>query len=361
MKTLVATHPQGEYPIYIGSQLLAHADLLQQHVRSTQVMVITNETIAPLYLNKVLSALSNTPQCDVTILKDGEKNKNLDTFSIIIDTLAEKNHHRDTTLIALGGGVIGDMTGFAAACYHRGVHFIQIPTTLLSQVDASVGGKTGVNHPKGKNLIGAFHQPQAVVIDVDTLQTLPDRALRAGFAEIIKSALIQDENFFYWLKDNAQSILDLTPTPLVDAILRACTIKRDIVAEDEKEQGVRAHLNLGHTFGHAIEHNLGYGTWLHGEAVATGLLMAAHLSRSLGWLSPQAYADIDSLIAEAGLPRNLPPQIKCDKLLAAMKGDKKVLENKLRLILLQSIGQAVIRSDLSDEALIQAIEAFRSD
>lgn len=358
MQTITATYSQGSYPIYIGANLLHDQALLQRHVRAQQVMIITNTTVAPLYLDSVLKAFANDYQCDHLILPDGEATKNLAQLSVIFDELVNQQHHRDTTLIALGGGVIGDITGFAAACYHRGVNFIQIPTTLLSQVDSSIGGKTAVNHAQGKNLIGAFHQPQAVIIDTDTLKTLPTRELHAGMAETIKAAIIKDADFFHWLQNHLEFILRHDPNILTTAITRACQIKCNIVALDEKEQGCRALLNFGHTFAHAIEQNLGYGVWLHGEAVGMGMLMAADLSVRIGRLTPKALTQIRDILTQTNLPLNLPSQIKCDTLLAAMEGDKKVLANQLRLILLETIGRAVVTQDVDRNTLTQLLRDY---
>lgn len=354
MQTLTVTTTNDSYPIYIAASLLNHSALLQRHIHGQQVMIISNETVAPLYIDKILPFLNQNYQCNHLLLPDGEAHKNFYSFSQILDALAMNKHHRDTTLIALGGGVVGDITGFAAACYHRGVHFIQIPTTLLAQVDSSIGGKTAINHSMGKNLIGAFHQPKAVIIDTDTLATLPEREFHAGLAEMVKAALISDKKFFSWLSDNIKSVIAREPKALIYAIEQACLIKCNIVTEDEKEQGVRALLNLGHTFGHAIEQNLGYGKWLHGEAVAVGILMAAHLSNHLGWLSAKELTQIQDIFTQTKLPLKLPSEIKCDKLLAAMEGDKKVLGNQLRLILLKSIGHAVV-TDAVSHAMIQRV------
>lgn len=344
--TINATYPGGQYPIYIGTHLLENPALLQRHVHAKQVMVVTNETLAPLYLSRLEQAFQDY-QYDQLIIPDGEQYKTLTQMSAILDALIAKKHHRDTTLIALGGGVVGDMTGFAAACYQRGVAFIQIPTTLLSQVDASIGGKTAVNHPAGKNLIGAFHQPSAVIIDIHTLNSLPAREFQAGIAEIIKAALIQDTHFFHWLEKNIELLLARDEKILCHAIARACEIKRDIVAQDEKEQNQRALLNLGHTFAHAIEQNLGYGRWLHGEAVGVGLILAANLSVATDRLSTSDAERIYKLIQKSNLPTELPNELKYDKLLSAMQGDKKVLANKLRFVLLSAIGRAEITQDIT--------------
>lgn len=354
MQIINMSYSGGEYPIYIGRGLFNDAQLLMTHIVSNQVMIVSNETIAPLFLPKLSEALTKF-SCNHVILPDGEQYKTITTWQAILDALANHNHHRDTTLIALGGGVIGDMTGFAAACYHRGVAFIQIPTTLLAQVDASIGGKTAINHPKGKNLIGAFHQPQAVIIDTDTLSSLNDRELNAGIAEIIKAALIRDKNFFIWLENHLDAFLNRQPDILIEGITRACSIKRDIVSLDEKELGDRALLNLGHTFGHALEHSLGYGQWLHGEAVAWGTLCAAKLSLRLGWLDPADVKRIEDLFNRAHLIKPLPPEITVNEIISAMQSDKKILHNRLRLILLKEIGEAVITNEVSEEQVREVL------
>ena len=356
-ESITATYPAGQYPIYIGKDLFKDIELLCHHIASNQVMIVTNESIAPLYLAPLKQAFKHY-HCDTIILPDGEQYKTLDQMSLILDALINHSHHRDTTIVALGGGVIGDMSGFAAACYQRGVAYIQIPTSLLAQVDASIGGKTAVNHPKGKNLIGAFHQPLAVIIDIATLNTLPDREFRAGLAEVIKAALINNSIFFNWLEDNIDLLLDRNPAILTEMIKQACLIKRDIVAADEKEQGIRAWLNLGHTFAHAIEQNLGYGKWLHGEAVAVGLIIAADLSVTFGWLPEKDLNRIVQIITTLKLPKNLPSEIKYDKLLAAMKGDKKILDNQIRFVLLKSIGNAVITKEVTEKQLKEVLYKY---
>ena len=345
MRQLEIDLGERSYPILLGERLLARSGLLRSHVRAGQVMIVTNDVVAPLYLDRAKQAFEGL-QCDAVILPDGEAHKTLTTVNRIFDALLEADHHRDTTLVALGGGVVCDMTGFAAACYQRGVGFIQMPTTLLAQVDASIGGKAGVNHPLGKNMIGAFHQPHAVIIDTATLKTLPERERRAGLAEIIKVALIRDPAFFGWLEENAEAVLRLEPEPLTEAIERACAIKAEIVAQDEREHGIRAWLNLGHTFGHAIEQVLGYGAWLHGEAIALGLLIAAKLSvQHCGF--PQADCDrIRVLLERVGLPTQLPAGTDHDRLREAMTHDKKVADNQIRFVLLKALGQPIITSDL---------------
>ncbi|MEE4252075.1 MAG: 3-dehydroquinate synthase [Alcanivoracaceae bacterium] len=354
MHTLNVALAERSYPIYIGKGLLDR-DLLRKHVRARQVLVVTNETIAPLYLDRVLASLSGL-QVDTLLLPDGEKYKSLTVLEKVFDRLLEARHARTTTLVALGGGVVGDMVGFAAACYQRGVDFIQVPTTLLAQVDSSVGGKTAVNHPRGKNMIGAFHQPQAVIIDTDVLETLPAREFSAGLAEVIKYGLIRDVEFYRWLTVNIDALLARHPEVLSEAILRSCQNKADVVAEDETEQGNRALLNLGHTFGHAIETATGYSAWLHGEAVAAGMIMAAQLSADLGWLSQLDVDGIRALLARAGLPVKPPAGMTARQCRELMALDKKVHDGSLRLVLLRAVGQAVVTADYDDAVLMQMLE-----
>ncbi|MFA7555391.1 MAG: 3-dehydroquinate synthase [Spongiibacteraceae bacterium] len=334
------------YPIYIGAGLLGQPQLLRQHITGHQVLVVTNETVAPLYLSQVRNALAGLSYSEV-ILPDGEQHKSLEVLATIYDKLLADRHNRSTTLIALGGGVVGDMTGFAAASYQRGVNFIQVPTTLLSQVDSSVGGKTGVNHPLGKNMIGAFHQPQCVIADTDTLSTLPQRELSAGVAEVIKYGLICDSEFYVWLQQHVESLLTGDQLVLAEAIYRSCENKARVVASDERESGLRAILNLGHTFGHAIETAQGYGSWLHGEAVAVGMLLAAELSARMGWLSEGDVSSVRQILLRAKLPVEL-PAMTCEQFLSLMLVDKKVLDGRLRLVLLKHIGEALISSDIQD-------------
>ena len=345
------------YPILIGSGLLQEPAYFEQCIRGKQVLVVTNETIAPLYLEKVLQALQGFAKVDTVQLPDGEAFKTLDTVNRVFDTLLEKRHDRSTTIVALGGGVIGDMSGFAAACYQRGVDFVQVPTTLLSQVDSSVGGKTGVNHPLGKNMIGAFYQPQLVLIDIDTLSTLPDRELSAGIAEVIKYGMICDAPFFEWLEANMDALLARNPQALAYAIERSCTDKAAVVAEDERESGRRAILNFGHTFGHAIEAVQGYGNWLHGEAVAAGMVMAAELSLLRGWIAAEDVARLRALLSKANLPQQSPADMRVDEYLQAMSVDKKVQDGKLRLVLLRALGDAQIIDDTAKDQLVEALRA----
>ena len=347
------------YPIYIGAGLLGQPELLRRHIAGRQVMIVSNETVAPLYLDKVRAGLSGF-QCDTVILPDGEEYKTLSTLNTVFDALLTQRHSRNTTLIALGGGVVGDITGFAAASYQRGVNFIQIPTTLLAQVDSSVGGKTGVNHPLGKNMIGAFHQPRCVIADTDTLHTLPERELGAGIAEIIKYGLIRDLEFFNWLELNIGALRARRPDALTYAIERSCRNKAEVVTADERESGERALLNLGHTFGHAIETALGYGVWLHGEAVAAGMYMAADLSCRLGWLNRADLERVERLLERAGLPLRAPGGIGTERFLELMAVDKKVMDGKVRLVLLKGIGRAIVTSDFDRSALLATLNECRT-
>jgi 3-dehydroquinate synthase len=339
------------YPIIIGNGLLDGGSDLSQFVPGPNCLIVSNETVAPLYLDRVLPNFKGK-KIATLVLPDGEAHKTVATMQKILDQLIASRANRDTTVVALGGGVVGDITGFAAACYMRGVAFIQIPTTLLAQVDSSVGGKTGVNHPEGKNLIGAFHQPQVVMIDIDTLSTLPERELKAGLAEVIKYGAICDIDFFYWLEQNMPALLAKAPGALVHAVRRSCELKAMVVAEDERESGRRAILNFGHTFGHAIEHCLGYGEWLHGEAVAAGMVMAAELSG----LSDADTERLRTLIAAAGLPVS-PPAIESDNWLRAMGMDKKVQQEQLRFVLLKALGDSYITSAYDKDRLKRIIDA----
>ena len=359
MKTLTVNLGDRSYPIHIGPDLLGKAELITPHIRGKQVLVVTNDTVAPLYLEKVMQSLDAYNSSSL-ILPDGEQYKTLNTVNDIFTRLLENRFNRDATLIALGGGVIGDITGFAAASYQRGVDFIQIPTTLLAQVDSSVGGKTGVNHPLGKNMIGAFHQPNVVIADTSTLNTLEDRQLAAGIAEVIKYGLIRDSEFFKWLQENMDQLLSRQPDALIYAIEKSCQCKADIVADDEKEQGVRALLNLGHTFGHAIEAGTGYGNWLHGEGVATGMAMAADLSKRLGWITSSDVDIINVLLTKANLPVKSPAEISNDRFQELMSIDKKVMAGTLRLILLKSIGKAVITDQFKTEQLLETLNHCRA-
>ncbi|WP_179992176.1 MULTISPECIES: 3-dehydroquinate synthase [unclassified Acinetobacter] len=359
MKTLYVELGERRYPIFIGSNLNPQ-ELLEPYIHGKQVMIVSNDTVAPLYLDRYKAALENLGKTVATcILPDGEKYKNIEHLNLIFDALLEAGFNRDCTVLALGGGVIGDMAGFASACFQRGVYFIQVPTTLLSQVDSSVGGKTGINHPLGKNMIGAFQQPQVVLADMSQLSTLPDRELSAGLAEVIKYALLGDEEFLVWLEANMVGLIARDEQLLAEAVYRSCAHKARIVANDEKEQGERALLNLGHTFGHAIESYLGYGEWLHGEAVATGMVMAADLSHRMGWISLEDLERTKKIISRAQLPI-VCPKIPLDDFLAYMAHDKKVLNGQLRLVLLQQLGKAVITRDFDVELMQQAILAHQA-
>jgi len=353
VKTLEVSLGERSYPIFIGSGLLANTQLLLPFIRTSKVVIVTNSTVAPLYLSKVQDGLVSSGLSVLpVILPDGERFKTWETLNLIFDAMLGAHCERSTTLVALGGGVIGDMGGFAAACYQRGIPFIQVPTTLLSQVDSSVGGKTAINHPLGKNMIGAFYQPKGVFADISSLNTLPDRELRAGLAEVIKYGLIRDPAFFDWLEENLEALLKRDADALSEAIYRSCKNKAEVVAADEKESGERALLNLGHTFGHAIETGMGYGEWLHGEAIAAGTLIAAELSKSLGWLTSESVERIQNIFERAGLPV-YGPQMGVDRYMELMSHDKKVQDGKLRLVLLESIGKAVI----SENAPIEEIRA----
>ncbi len=357
MQTLTVGLAERSYPIHISSGLLGRAELLLPHLSHKRAAIVTNTTVAPLYLDQ-LNELLQVHGVNVVpiILPDGEEYKNAETLGLIYDALLTNRCERNTPLIALGGGVIGDMTGYAAATYLRGVPFIQIPTTLLAQVDSSVGGKTGINHPQGKNMIGAFYQPQIVLVDIATLHTLPDAELRAGIAEVIKYGLIRDLPFFEWLEQNMDKLLARDADALQYAIARSCQNKAEVVAADERESGERALLNLGHTFGHAIETGMGYGTWLHGEAVATGTIMAADLSRRLGWISAEEKSRTRRLIERAGLPV-IAPDLGEEKYLQLMGLDKKVLGGKMRFVLLKGIGHALMSADVPPELLRQTLQS----
>ncbi len=356
MQTLHIQLENRSYPIYIGEGLLSKIKLIEPHLKQKHVAIVTNTTVAPLYLDPLLALFKqHSIKAFSIILPDGESYKNQETLNLIYDALLKEKCERSVTLIALGGGVIGDMTGYAAATYLRGVPFIQIPTTLLSQVDSSVGGKTGINHALGKNMIGAFYQPQCVIIDMDTLKTLPQREFSAGMAEVIKYGLIRDKAFFDWLEKNMEGLMKLNPSLLIEAIERSCKNKANVVEMDEHESGVRATLNLGHTFGHAIENAMGYGVWLHGEAVATGIVMAANLSKLMGWLTEIEFNRIVTLLKVAKLPVD-PPQISEDQYMQLMRMDKKVVDGKIRLVLQKGIGDSVITSDYDTNHLKSTLQ-----
>ncbi|MGB5210253.1 MAG: 3-dehydroquinate synthase [Gammaproteobacteria bacterium] len=341
------------YPIHIGSGIIAAAELIPSELADRDTLVVTNTTVAPLYLDTLTSSLRNR-RLETLVLPDGEQYKTLETFARIIDRLAELAYHRDAVLIALGGGVIGDLSGFAAACYQRGIALVQIPTTLLAQVDAAVGGKTAVNHAAGKNLIGAFYQPQAVIADTATLATLPEREYLAGLAEVVKYGAGLDATFFAWLEDHTRALLERDPGTLTEAVLRCCSIKAEIVAEDEREAGRRALLNLGHTFAHAIETGTGYGQWLHGEAVAVGIIMAADLSTRLGRLQAADASRIRALVEAFGLPL-APPPMGAQAMRELMAMDKKVSGGRLRLVLFDGLGASSMDADTPPDELAEVL------
>ncbi len=343
------------YPIHIGQGLIADPSQFS-HVSGRAVVVITNHTVAPLYAELVISSLKKAGASPALLaLQDGEIYKSLESFNEINTFLIENNYGRDVVLVALGGGVIGDLVGFVAATYQRGVDFIQIPTTLLSQVDSSVGGKTAINHPLGKNMIGAFYQPKSVLIDIDVLKTLPKQEFSAGMAEVIKYGIIADSGFFGWIENKVDEIQQLEPNALVYLTKRCCQIKADVVACDEKEAGIRAILNLGHTFGHAIEAEMGYGVWLHGEAVAAGIVMAAKTAYFQALLSQYEVERITRLFTKVDLPIKPPPSMDYDAFIMHMKRDKKVLAGTLRFVLPTSIGSAKVVSDVSSQTLKDVI------
>ncbi|MEM9254239.1 MAG: 3-dehydroquinate synthase [Pseudomonadota bacterium] len=356
MRTLEVDLGERSYPLYIGRDLLANDELYQRHAPGSQVVLVSNDTIAPIYADRVRRALGERSLITDVVLPDGEQHKNLTTLGTIFDRVLEDGHNRTTTLLALGGGVVGDITGFAAASYQRGVNFIQLPTTLLAQVDSSVGGKTAVNHPLGKNMIGAFHQPAAVIIDLDTLQTLPKREFIAGLSEVIKYGLIYDERFYRWLQEAMPDLLAREEAALAEAIERSCAIKAAVVAADERESGLRAILNLGHTFGHAIETGSGYGEWLHGEAVAAGMVLALEMSARRGAIAGAEVDALRQLLTTIGLPTSPPAGLAAVDFLRIMGRDKKVVDGRLRLVLLNAIGAAEIVADVPDKAVLEVLE-----
>lgn len=353
----VHTHSH-DYPIIITEKTVTEnnsmAKQIAPYISGRQVLIVTNDTVAPLYLKALEEKLTEQFMVKVCVLPDGEQYKNQTSINQIYDALMAEHFNRDVTLIALGGGVVGDMTGFAAASFMRGVNFIQIPTTLLSQVDSSVGGKTGINHVQGKNMIGAFWQPQMVLADMSTLKTLPARELSAGLAEVIKYALIMDEVFLTWLEENLPAMMALDLAIIGEAVKRCCQYKADVVAQDERESGVRALLNFGHTFGHVIETHQGYGNWLHGEAVAAGMVQAAELSQKIGWLTADDVTRIKRILTLANLPIT-PPPIDVQTALNLMGHDKKVKHGQIRLILLKSLGKAVLTNDFDTELLAEVL------
>jgi len=357
MQTVTVDLDDRSYPIFIGANLLENADLLLPHIGSGRVVVVTNEIVAPIYLERVQLQFGRQFGSSI-VLPDGEATKNLDTIGQIYDHLLQGKYDRKTTLVALGGGVVGDITGFAAATFQRGVNFLQIPTTLLAQVDSSVGGKTGVNHALGKNMIGSFYQPKCVVADTEVLRSLPEREVRAGLAEVLKYGLINNPEFFAWLAHNSTELLELDNACISEAIKICCEAKANIVAQDEKESGIRALLNLGHTFGHAIETASGYGVWLHGETVAMGMVMAADLSKRIGWLSSAEAIQIREVLEKNfGMPVEPPADITVAQYLDLMSSDKKAELGKLRFILLKAIGEAAIEGDVEDAMLESTLTA----
>ena len=357
MQTVTVDLDDRSYPIFIGANLLENADLLLPHIGSGRVVVVTNEIVAPIYLERVQLQFGRQFGSSI-VLPDGEATKNLDTIGQIYDHLLQGKYDRKTTLVALGGGVVGDITGFAAATFQRGVNFLQIPTTLLAQVDSSVGGKTGVNHALGKNMIGSFYQPKCVVADTEVLRSLPEREVRAGLAEVLKYGLINNPEFFAWLAHNSTELLELDNACISEAIKICCEAKANIVAQDEKESGIRALLNLGHTFGHAIETASGYGVWLHGETVAMGMVMAADLSKRLGWLNSAEAVQIREVLEKNfGMPVEPPADITVAQYLDLMSSDKKSELGKLRFILLKAIGEAAIEGDVENAMLESTLTA----
>ena len=355
MKLIQVNLDDRSYPVVIGQNLMSCREHFTRFLQDKKILIVTNETVAPLYLKKLVLLLSTFDCVEPVILPDGEQYKTLVQMDSIFTSLLQQNLGRDTVLIALGGGVIGDMTGFAAASYQRGIDFIQIPTTLLAQVDSSVGGKTAVNHPLGKNMIGAFYQPKLVVVDTDCLSTLPAKEFSAGMAEVIKYGIVWDDEFFFWLENNVERLKSLNNEALVYAIGRCCQIKADIVAQDETEQGVRTLLNLGHTFGHAIEAEMGYGVWLHGEAVAAGTVLAASTANKMGLIDESIVCRIRDLFDAFDLPVSPPDSMNFEQFIKHMRRDKKVLKGQVRLVLPEAIGQAGIYSEVGDELLENVI------
>ena len=367
MKKIIVELGDRSYPIYAGIDLLSKGNLLLENIRSKQIMIVSNTIVAPLYLETVMQALQGMAlqgsaaeglEINSVILPDGEQYKTLDAVNDIITALLDKRYGRTSCLVALGGGVVGDITGFAAACYQRGIDYIQIPTTVLAQVDSSVGGKTGVNHAAGKNMIGAFHQPRAVIADIAVLDTLSDREVSAGLAEVVKYGLIRDKNFFDWLEKNVEQLLNREAEALAYIIEQSCRNKAEVVAEDERESGLRAILNFGHTFGHAIETGLGYGKWLHGEAIAVGMLMAADLSHRLGWITEEVIERIKQMLVKLNLPIALPDDLNPKNMRELMSVDKKAKDGVLFLVLLKGIGEAVVTDEFDEDLLMETLQHF---
>lgn len=355
MESLSLALGSRSYPIHIGAGLIGRAELYRPHLSGGSAAIVTNAVVGPLYLEEVKKALHGACVTEI-VVPDGERAKGWETLQSVFDALLAARCGRDTLLVALGGGVVGDLAGFAAAVYQRGIDFVQVPTTLLAQVDSSVGGKTAINHPRGKNMIGAFHQPRAVIADLVTLDTLPERELRAGIAEVIKHGLALDAAFFQWLEQNIDQLLARDRGALAHAVRRSCELKAAIVAADEREAGARALLNLGHTFGHAIEAVTGYGAWLHGEAVAAGMVMAAELSLKMKLLEKADVARVRALVSRAGLPVKA-PALRPEEMLALMSVDKKAARGELRFVVLQAIGEARLRGDVDQKALRDVIVA----
>ena len=350
MSTLTVELGERSYPILIEANLLRHPEVLTTHLTTNKVVVVTNDVVDPLYFPMVSRVLEGFEVSKI-VIPDGEQHKNLQSFEMIISKLLEMSASRDTTLIALGGGVVGDLTGFVAACFQRGMPFIQIPTTLLSQVDSSVGGKTAVNHPLGKNMIGAFYQPKVVLIDTNSLNTLPAREFAAGMAEVIKYGVIYDPDFFLWLESNQRAIKQQEQAALQYMITRCCEIKAEIVAIDERESGLRAILNLGHTFGHAIEAEKGYGNWLHGEAVSAGIVLASKVATKMNWLEASEFSRIESLLQAFDLPTDAPSDMAYDDFIRHMRHDKKVQAGQLFFVIPKGIGKAIVTNEISEEVL----------
>ncbi|HEX7037638.1 MAG TPA: 3-dehydroquinate synthase [Pseudomonadales bacterium] len=356
MRTVQVELGERSYPIHIGERLLGRAGLLDTHLRGRQIAVVSNDVVAPLYLDALRKTLGGEHQVDVFLMKDGEQHKSLESYAALMDFLLERHHERSTTVLALGGGVVGDLAGFAAATFQRGVDFVQVPTTLLAQVDSSVGGKTAVNHPRGKNMIGAFHQPRCVLADIGVLGTLPAREYRAGLAEVVKYGVIHDAAFFGWLEAHTEALARREADSLLHAVQRSCEIKAEVVAADERESGLRALLNFGHTFGHAIETLTGYRQWLHGEAVAAGMVMAADLSVRQRLCDRADARRIRALLERLGLPVR-PPELPADEMLTAMSHDKKVLDGRLRLVLAERLGRARVTDRVEPAALHATLRA----
>jgi 3-dehydroquinate synthase len=354
MSNITVELGERSYPIYFDKQLLSQFDLFDQYIKTDNVVVVTNETVAPLYLKTLCSALEGYA-VQVIELPDGEAYKNIASFESVNGQLLQWELGRDTTLIALGGGVIGDLTGFVAACYQRGIPFIQVPTTLLSQVDSSVGGKTAVNHELGKNMIGAFYQPKLVLIDTQTLDTLPPREFAAGMAEVIKYGVVYDDDFFQWLESHIDAIKAREDAALLYMVRRCCEIKAEVVRLDERESGIRAILNLGHTFGHAIEAQMGYGNWLHGEAVSVGIVIASKVAEEKGWLNSSESRRIETLLSQFDLPVSKPTQMTLDDFMTHMRRDKKTAKGQIRYVIPKRLGEAVVTAEVSDAILTKLI------